>query len=109
MKIVSFVIVIALGSNCRYVIIRGQYNSPKWELSGGIAQGAIVRGPIVLGGNCPGGNCPGGNYPRGNDMIRALLKRHLIQTCSFLVLECCLHFSENFLYGVLLRDFFVTK
>ena len=49
----KFVIVIALGSNCPGVIIRGQYNSPKWELSGGNIQGAIV-----LGGNCPGGNCP---------------------------------------------------
>ena len=61
----KFVIVIALGSNCPGVIIRGQYNSPKWELSGGNIQGAIV-----LGGNCPGGNCPrwelsGGQLSRG--------------------------------------------
>ena len=61
----KFVIVIALGSNCPGVIIRGQYNSPKWELSGENIQGAIV-----LGGNCPGGNCPrwelsGGQLSRG--------------------------------------------
>ena len=61
----KFVIDIALGSNCPGVIIRGQYNSPKWELSGGNIQGAIV-----LGGNCPGGNCPrwelsGGQLSRG--------------------------------------------
>ena len=61
----KFVIVIALGSNCPGVIIRGQYNSPKWELSGGNIQGAIV-----LGGNCPGGNGPrwelsGGQLSRG--------------------------------------------
>ena len=61
----KFVIVIALGSNCPGVIIRGQYSSPKWELSGGNIQGAIV-----LGGNCPGGNCPrwelsGGQLSRG--------------------------------------------
>ena len=61
----KFVIVIALGSNCPGVIIRGQYNSSKWELSGGNIQGAIV-----LGGNCPGGNCPrwelsGGQLSRG--------------------------------------------
>ena len=29
--------------------------------------------------------------------------------CSILVLECCLHFSEDFLYGVLLRDLFSHK
>ena len=61
----KFVIAIALGSNCPGVIIRGQYNSPKWELSGGNIQGAIV-----LGENCPGGNCPrwelsGGQLSRG--------------------------------------------
>ena len=35
--------------------------------------------------------------------VNAALKR------SFLILECCLQFSDNFLYGILLRDFFVTK
>ena len=33
---------------------------------------------------------------------RTLLKRH------FIILEYCLHFNDNFLYGIL-RDFFVTK
>ena len=52
MKKVSLVIVIDLGSNCPAVIIRGQYNSPKWECLG----------------NCPGASCPrwelfGGNCP----------------------------------------------
>ena len=42
MKKLQFVIVIALGSNCRGVIIRGGYNSPRWQLSGGIVHGAIV-------------------------------------------------------------------
>ena len=65
-KKLYFVIVIALDSNCPGVIIRGQYNSPRWKLSGGIVQGAIVLdenypGAIVLGGHCLGGNCPGGN------------------------------------------------
>lgn len=55
MQKLQFVIAIALGSDCRGVITRRQYNSPSWELSGG-----IVRGSIVLGGNCPWGNCPGG-------------------------------------------------
>ena len=55
MQKLQFIIAIALGSNCRGVITRRQYNSPSWELSGG-----IVRGSIVLGGNCPWGNCPGG-------------------------------------------------
>ena len=50
MQKLQFIIAIALGSNCRGVITRWQYNSPRWELSGG-----IVRGAIVLGGNCPGG------------------------------------------------------
>ena len=64
MKKLQFVIVIALGSNCPGLIIRGQYYTPKWELSGGIVQRAIV-----LGGNWPGDNCPrwqlsGGNCPR---------------------------------------------
>ena len=35
MKKLYFLIVIALGSNCPGVIIRGKYNSPRWELSGG--------------------------------------------------------------------------
>ena len=62
--------VIARGSNCRGLIIRVQYNTPRWELSGRIFQVAIVLGGncpgvIVLDGNCPGGivldgNCPGG-------------------------------------------------
>ena len=55
MQKLQFVIAIALGSDCRGVITRRQYNSSSWELSGG-----IVRGSIVLGGNCPWGNCPGG-------------------------------------------------
>lgn len=55
MQKLQFVIAIALGSDCRGVITRRQYNSPSWELSAG-----IVRGSIVLGGNCPWGNCPGG-------------------------------------------------
>ena len=33
----------------------------------------------------------------------------LLKSSSFLVLECCLQFSKKFLYGVLLRDLFVTK
>ena len=49
-KKLQFVIVIALGSNCWGVIIKGQYNSPRWELSGG---------------NCPGCNCPRWELPRG--------------------------------------------
>ena len=28
------------------VIIRGEYNSPRWELSGRIVQGAIARGQL---------------------------------------------------------------
>ena len=37
--------------NCRGLIIRGQYNGPRWKLSGGIVQGAVVlgEGAIVLG------------------------------------------------------------
>ena len=48
-------------------------------------------------------------------LLKEPLKRHLIQTksfhklSSFLVLECYLQFRENFLYGVLLRNLFVTK
>ena len=62
-------------SNCPGVIIwGGQYNSPRWELSGGITQvtiflGGNSHGVVVLGGNCLGaitlsGNCPRGNCPR---------------------------------------------
>ena len=47
MQKLQFVIAIALGSNCRGVITRRQYNSPRWELSG-----EIVRGAIFLGGIC---------------------------------------------------------
>ena len=72
MKKLQFFLVIALGSNCRGVLIRGQCHSLRWELSGGIVQGAIVlgenwpgsivRGAVVRGaivraemskGNCP--------------------------------------------------------
>ena len=35
MKKLLFVMVISRGSSCWGVIIRGQYNSPSWELSGG--------------------------------------------------------------------------
>ena len=49
MKKLQFVIVIALGSNFAGVIIWGQYNSPKWKLSGGIVQGEIVPGGHCLG------------------------------------------------------------
>ena len=35
MKKLLFVMVISQGSSCWGVIIRGQYNSPSWELSGG--------------------------------------------------------------------------
>ena len=59
MKKLQFVIVIALGSNCPGLIIRGQYYTPKWELSGGIVQGAIVLGGNCLGAIALGGNCPG--------------------------------------------------
>ena len=49
------------------------------------------------------------NYiPQYKDMVKTLLKRHLILTCALFALECFLQFSENFLYGVL-RDLFVTK
>ena len=66
MKKLQFFLVIAPGSNCRGVLIRGQCHSLRWELSGGIVQGAIVLGEnwpgaIVPRGSCPGGNCPGGN------------------------------------------------
>ena len=68
-KKLQIVLVIALGSNCPGVTIRGQCNSLRWELSGGIFQGAVVLGDncpgaIVLGGNCPRGNCPEENCPR---------------------------------------------
>ena len=53
MKKFSFVIVIALGSNIPGIIIQGQYNSPKCELSGG-----IILGAIVLARSSPGDNCP---------------------------------------------------
>ena len=58
MKKLYFVIVIALGSNCRVLIIRGHYNSPRWELSRGVAQGAIVLGESCAGGYCLEGDCP---------------------------------------------------
>ena len=49
MKKLKFVIVIALASNFPGVMIRWQYNSPKWELPGD---------------NCPRWELPGGNCPR---------------------------------------------
>ena len=48
MKKLSFVIAIALGSNCWGVII--------WDNT--IVLGGNCPGTVVLGGNCPGGNCP---------------------------------------------------
>ena len=68
----KFVIVIALGNKCPFLIIWEQYNSPRWELPVGTVQvtivlggivwrqlsrGAVVRVAIILG-NCPRGNCP---------------------------------------------------
>ena len=70
MKKLEFVIVIALGSNCWGVIIWRQYNSPRWELSGG----QLSRGVIALGGDCPGGN--GGNCP--GETVRKPTKLPLI-------------------------------
>ena len=74
MKKLQFVIIIALGSNCQSVIIRGQYSIPRWEMSRGILQaaivlggnclGAIIQGEVVRGAiirgrdDCPEGNCP---------------------------------------------------
>ena len=61
MKKLQFVIVISLGSNCPGVIIRGQCNSPWWELSEGqLSQVEIVWGEIVLGGGQFSGR---GNFP----------------------------------------------
>ena len=98
MKKLQFVIVITLGSNCSGVIIRGQYNSPRWELSRG----------IVLGGNCPRGNCPrwelsgvncpegsclggqlsrgGGGCPRTSKLVWSTQKRNVIKTAPKLKL-----------------------
>ena len=65
--------------SCWDVIIRGQYNSPRWELPEGIVQQAAV-----LGGNCLGvivlsGNCFGGIFPRlelsGGQLSRGQLSR----------------------------------
>ena len=47
------------------VIIRRQYNSPKWELFRGIVQEAIVLGANLSGGNYPEGNCPRQELSRG--------------------------------------------
>ena len=77
----KFIIVIALGNKCPFLIIWEQYNSPRWELPVGIVQVTIVLGGIVWG-SCPGGavvrvaiilgNCPRGNCPR----TRVIFLRH---------------------------------
>ena len=43
----KFVIVIALGNKCPFLIIWEQYNSPRWELPVGTVQVTIVLGGIV--------------------------------------------------------------
>ena len=97
MKKLWFVIIIPLSSNCRGVIIRRKYNSPRSALSVGIVQwgiilggkcprgncsrwnflGAVVRGAIALGGNCPGDTFPGGNCQGGNYQVSLLLPMKL--------------------------------
>ena len=52
MKKLQFVIVISVGSNCPGVIIRGQCNSPWWELS----EEQLSQVEVVLGGGCPAGS-----------------------------------------------------
>ena len=59
----KFVIVIALGNKCPFLIIWEQYNSPRWELPVGTVQVTIVLGGIVWRQLSKGGSCPGGNYP----------------------------------------------
>ena len=51
-KKLQFAIVIFVGSNCPGVIIRGQCNSPWWELS----EEQLSQVEIVLGGGCPAGS-----------------------------------------------------
>ena len=51
-KKLQFAIVISVGSNCPGVIIRGQCNSPWWELS----EEQLSQVEIVLGGGCPAGS-----------------------------------------------------
>ena len=64
MKKLKFVTVIALASNFPGVIIRGQYNSPKWELSGGNCPRWELSG-----GNCPRGQFSGGQLSRGGIVL----------------------------------------
>ena len=44
-------------------------------------------------------------YPCWINIWQNFIKRHFLLTCPFLVLECCLQFREDFLYGILLWDF----
>ena len=49
-------------------------------------------------------------YPWIVEIWKNLIKRtRFIKTCSFIVLECSFQFNDNFLNGILLGDFFVTK
>ena len=79
MQKLQFVIAIALGSNCRGVITRRQYNSPRWELSG-----EIVRGAIVLGGNCQGGVAQGGIALEHSSTSICFQKRNQITRKAFM-------------------------
>ena len=78
MKKLSFVIVIALNSNCPSIIIRGHYSNSKWELSGWIAQRwELSGGAIVIGENCLGVGSYLGGLSRGDfNLWTNLLKSH---------------------------------
>ena len=49
-------------------------------------------------------------YPYSIEIWKNLIKRtRFIKTFCFLVLECSFQLNDNFLNGMLFRDFFVTK
>ena len=62
-------------------IMRGQYNSPNWELSEGIVQRAIIPGE-----NCPGINCPRWQLSRGqlSGLVIAVISKKSDDVCLLL-------------------------
>ena len=78
---------------------RGNTNSPKWELSGGIVEGAIVLGGNCLEGNCLGDNCPRWQLSWGG----AIVQGEVVQ--GAIALEPLFDIISIFIFSITQSDF----